>query len=70
MLRSSWRFGVAATAMAVVTWVLGRWLPLPGMVVGGLVTYVVGSLALGAITPDDRGLLSRLRTARALSTES
>jgi O-antigen/teichoic acid export membrane protein len=70
IVRASWRFALAAAAMAVVTWVLGRWLPLPGMVLGGLAVYVVVSLAVGAITAEDRALWTRLRTAREPAGEA
>lgn len=58
--RSGWRFAIAATAAGVLVSVLGRWLPLPVSLTGGAIVYLAASLAIGAITPDDRLLLRRL----------
>jgi O-antigen/teichoic acid export membrane protein len=62
IMRPAWRFALAATVAGAVTWYVaelaGIWLALPA----GLAAYILSALLFGAVSADDRELLTRLVT--------
>ncbi|HWH96183.1 MAG TPA: oligosaccharide flippase family protein [Baekduia sp.] len=65
VLRVSWRFALAAAGSGTVMWLLARWLPWVAALLAGAALYVPLLLALRAVTPADRLLWRRVRSARA-----
>lgn len=63
--RTGWRFAVAAVVTGLTVWVLGHWLPVLLTVPIGLLCYLPTLLLIGAVTPEDRLVLRRLRKSRA-----
>lgn len=59
VLRSSWRFGVAAAGSGAAMWLADLWLPWLPSVLVGVALYPPLLLAVGAVTPADRTLWRR-----------
>lgn len=62
IVRPAWRFALASAVAGAVTWLVAElaavWLALPA----GVAAYVVSALLFRAVSPDDRELLTRLRS--------
>lgn len=64
ILRAAWRYALAAAAAGLCVWLAGRWLPTVFALAAGVVVYLAAALVVGAVTPEDRAQLRRLRESR------